>query len=95
MNDQEEEAYDTVVLEDDQGNSTAYAIWAVVEVRDQDFAILAPVEQIESEGDEEIELSIYAMETREDGDVEILPITDEDLFNEVRAFCEEQFADED
>ena len=93
--DEDEEEYDTVVLEDDEGNPTEYAIWAVVELRGKEYAVLAPVEQIEAEDDVEIELSIYAMETNENGDYDILPIEDEALFDEVRALCEEQFSAEE
>lgn len=93
---EEIEETDIVVLVDDEGNETEFAILLVVEYEGQDYAALSPVAQMMDASIEEQEIFLFAFDESVDADGEVLqtfePIEDEDTFNKVSAFCQSQFA---
>lgn len=80
----ESEGLEVVEFTDDDGNTYTAAILAVVEVDELDFAVLAPVEQLEDENAEELELFLFHYGEDEDGNEVFAYIEDEELYNKVR-----------
>ena len=72
-------------LEDEDGNSRTFALLAVVEVDGQNFAMLAPHEEM-LESDEQLEVALFAYEEDEEG-ATYSDIEDEALFERVREYC--------
>ncbi|TVQ93634.1 MAG: DUF1292 domain-containing protein [Deltaproteobacteria bacterium] len=95
-NTEEIEETDVVILVDDEGNETEFAILLVVEYEGQDYAALSPVSQIEDDSLEEQEIFLFVFDESVDADGELTqtfdPIEDEETFNKVSAFCQSQFA---
>ena len=93
---EEIEETDVVILVDDEGNETEFAILLVVEYEGQDYAALSPVSQIEDDSLEEQEIFLFVFDESVDADGELTqtfdPIEDEETFNKVSAFCQSQFA---
>ena len=78
---------DVVVLEDEEGNTLEFALLAVVEVEEQDYALMTPVEQIEDEGGESMDLFLFQYNEEEDGSASFSEIEDEETYIRVRDFC--------
>jgi hypothetical protein len=88
--DESEEMDDLLVtFEDEEGNEVDFMVLAVMEIDGQDYAMLAPVEQLgDDESDEGIEL-YYFKYTEADGEETYDEIEDEALLERVhKAFGE-------
>ena len=81
---------DIVTLEDDEGNSERFVILAIVEVQDEDYALLAPEAQI-VEDDEDYEVFVYEYREGPDGTHHFKALEDEARFTEVVAFAQTLF----
>ena len=78
---------DIVILEDDEGNSMEFALLAVVEVEEQDYALMTPIDQIEDDAGESMDLFLFQYDEEDDGTASFSEIGDEDTYVRVRDFC--------
>lgn len=76
---------DVVEFEDEDGKLHVAAILAVIEIDDLDYAVLAPVAQLEDDDSEELEIFLFQYGEDEDGNEMFAYIDDEETFNKVRA----------
>jgi uncharacterized protein YrzB (UPF0473 family) len=77
---------DMIIIVDDEGNEREFAVLAVVEVEEVDYAMLAPREQLESDEDGELELFLFKYVESDEG-IELSEIEDEKTYEMVREFC--------
>ena len=80
----ESDELEVVEFSDEDGNTYTAAILAVIEVDDQDYAVLAPVEQLEDERSEEMEIFLFHFTEDDDGNEIFSYIEDEAVFQKVR-----------
>jgi uncharacterized protein YrzB (UPF0473 family) len=86
----EEESFSTpdiIVLEDDEGNEHEFALLAIVDVQDQDYALLTTIDDLQDEEGESMELFLFKYEEEEDGAASFSEIEDEETYIRVRDFC--------
>lgn len=84
-----------ITLPDSEGNERDFALMTLVELEEGTFAVLAPVDQLESD-DPSIDLYAYTYEEDEDGGIDLDEIEDEAILEKVFALAEEMlFGDED
>lgn len=92
---EEPEELDVYTLADEDGNEAEYALLAVVDLDEEgQFAVFAPVDQVESE---DPDLDLYAFHYRDVGedDIALDPVEDEDLLALVFAKAEQILFGED
>jgi hypothetical protein len=82
----EVEQHDIVELEDEDGNMHQFALLAIVEDAEQDYAMLAPLEQVQNEEGDELELFLFKYDETEEGGL-FSEIEDEETYKRVQAFC--------
>ena len=87
--DQLDESAELEVVEftDEEGNVYTAAILAVIEVDDLDYAVLAPVEQLEDDNSEELEIFLFHFDEDENGNECFSYIEDEAIFAKVFCTC--------
>ena len=78
---------DIVVLVDEDGNEVEFALLAVVEVEEQDYALMTPIEQIEDEESDSMDMFLFQYDEDEDGAASFSEISDEETYVRVRDFC--------
>ena len=83
----DEEEDDIVVLADVDGNEKEFAFLAVVQVDNQDFALLTPAAEPE-DPEADTEIFIFRYEQDEDGGEIFSEVEDEELFAKVQAEAE-------
>jgi uncharacterized protein YrzB (UPF0473 family) len=98
--DESEELDDEIVtITDEEGNDVDCMVLAVMDVEGRDYAMLAPVEQLDSDEGDEVELFIFTYDEDEAEGVEHFGYVDDDaMYEKVRqAFAElmEQVGEED
>jgi len=74
-------------LEDEEGNAMDFALLAIVEVEDQDYALMTPAEQIEDDASDAMELFLFQYDEEDDGTASFSEIDDEETYERVRDFC--------
>ena len=84
---EEIEESDIVVLVDEDDVEHRLVMLAVVEFEEQDYALLAPEEELADESEPELDLYIFQYDVDDEGMETFQPIPDDDRFEEVRAFC--------
>lgn len=84
---------DVVVLVDAEGNETEYHMLGVVEVDEETFALLTPVEEEEDEESESLEIVLMRYDEDEDGGMIFADIDNDDLFVKVQAMAEKYMAE--
>ena len=89
----EEEDDGIVILTDAEGNELEFYVLDVIDVDDEQFALLTPAD--EDEESESSEIFIFHYEVDEDGGESFAPVEDEELFATVRDAAEALFAGED
>ncbi len=77
---------DIVAFTDEDGVEHRCVILAVAEVEDADYALLAPIDQLEDDTSEELELFIFAYGEDEDGLETFSYIDNEERYELVRSF---------
>ena len=77
-----------VYLENDEGQKVAFALLAMLEVRDQEFAVMIPVAQLDDAYEEAAEIFFFQHQDWGDGQYSFSNIDDDDLYKEVQAFCD-------
>lgn len=90
----EDDGYEVFTLEDEDGAETDFAFLGTVEIDAQDYAILCPVEQLETE-DPDLDLYAFKYAETDDG-VELDAVDDEALLTRIFTLAETAlFGDED
>lgn len=78
---------DVVTFTDEDGNEHRCAVLAIAEVEGRDFALLAPVDQLDDEDeDEALELFIFAYGEDDEGLETFSYVEDEALYDRVKDF---------
>lgn len=90
---EEEEAFDVVVLNDDEGNEHEFMHLATLEVEGNSYFVLLPVEETE-EDDDEAEAIILKVGKDEDGEDMLMDVEDDEEWEKV-ADAWEEMEDED
>lgn len=84
----EEEAFDIVVLNDDEGNEHEFMHLATLEVEGNTYFVLLPVEETE-EDDEEAEAIILKLGKDENGEDMLMDVEDDEEWEKVADAWEE------
>lgn len=82
---------DVVVLVDAEGNELEYHLLGVIEVEEEEFALLTPAD--DDEESESMEVVLMRYDEDEDGGMIFQDIEDEALFAKVQAAAEVYFAE--
>lgn len=82
---------DVVVLVDAEGNELEYHLLGVIEVEEEEFALLTPAD--DDEESESMEVVLMRYDEDEDGGMIFQDIEDEALFTKVQAAAEKYFAE--
>ncbi|AYO30736.1 MAG: hypothetical protein PWR06_1968 [Thermoanaerobacteraceae bacterium] len=87
---------ETITLYDEDGQETEFEVLGVVNVEDNDYAILVPLDESESEDEEAY---IFRIDADENGEEVLTEVEDDDEFEAVReaweAICEGDYDIED
>ena len=78
---------DRVVLVGEDGEETTFAILAVVEFEELDYALLAPEAQVVDDDGEVLELFIFRFEEDEEGTQRFSPVENDETYERVQTFC--------
>ena len=78
---------EVVVLVDEAGQEHQFMVLAVVEVDEQEYAMLATVEQLEQDDGTELELFLFQYDLDTDGNEIFSAIEDDATFEKVRELC--------
>ena len=82
---QELDESDYRVLVDEEGNERTCVLLAIVEYEEHDYAMLTPVEELESDKEE---MEVYLFEYRQDEEAEhFIAIEDDELYQKVASYC--------
>ena len=87
-NNEEVEGPAVVFLENDQGESVPFALLAMFEVQEQEFAVMIPVEQLDDAYEEAAEVFFFHHQDEGDGQFSFSNVDDDDLYGKVQAFCD-------
>ena len=90
----EEETFDIVVLNDDEGNEHEFMHLATIEVEGSTYFVLLPVEETEDDEEEEAEAIILKLGKDENGEDMLIDIEDDEEWEKV-ADAWEEMEDED
>lgn len=95
----DEERDDIVVLVDENGDEVEFEHIDTIEMNDNEYVVLAPLEEETDDEGEEEEVIILKIEHNEDGDDSFVTIEDDDeleeVFNEFQSRMEEEFDPEE
>lgn len=86
---------ETVTFEDEEGNEHHCVVLAITEYEGDEYAMLAPVEQVESNEQEELELYLFRYDVTEDDTEEFSFIEDEAVFAAVQEIFSAMFGDDE
>ena len=90
----DEELDNVVVLNDEDGNEVRFEFLDLVELDDEEYVVLLPIEEEEEEGDGEVVI-LKLEDTEEDSEEEsYVGVEDEEILNKVFAIFKEKFKDE-
>lgn len=79
------EEKETITLYDEDGQETEFEVLGIVNVEDNDYAILVPLDDDENEGEEAY---IFRIDTDENGDEVLMEVEDDNEFEAVRGAWE-------
>lgn len=88
-----EENDDIVVLTDEEGIEHQFQVVDFFNVEDQEYAILLPLDELDSE-DEDEEALIFRVEEEDDGNQILVEIEDDDEWERAAAEWEQRLAEE-
>lgn len=95
----EDERDDIVILVDENGDEVEFEHIDTIDMNDNEYVVLAPLEDEEDEDSEDEEVIILKVEHNEDGEDSFVTIDDDDeleeVFNEFQNRMEEEFGSED
>lgn len=89
------EEVELVTFVDENGVEATFAILMVVEFEGSDYAVLAPVAELDDETIAEVELMISTYSENEDGEPEFGDIDDDALYERLQAFCADILENDD
>lgn len=81
---EELDADDLVTITDEEGTEWECAILAVVEHEGAEYALLAPVDQLEDEENEELEMFLFLYEVDDEGVQTFSYIEDDEVYEAVQ-----------
>lgn len=84
---------DIIVLTDEDGNDGQFVFLTVLEHEGQDYALLAPLGQMQDESDEQLDVYVFGYTVNEEAEEFFEPIGDEALVDAIGAEAEELFAE--
>jgi uncharacterized protein YrzB (UPF0473 family) len=87
-NSEEVEGPAIVFLMDDEGREVAFALLAMLEVQDKEFAVMIAVDQLDDAYDDVAEVFLFRHQDEGGGQFSFSNIDDDDLYMEVQAFCD-------
>ncbi|MGI5901336.1 MAG: DUF1292 domain-containing protein [Desulfitobacteriia bacterium] len=85
----DEDVYDIIVLDDDEGNKHEFIHLHTLEVDGSTYYVLLPVEEEEDVDDEEAEAIILKLEVSEDGEEMLVDIEDDEEWEKIADAWEE------
>lgn len=95
----DDERDDIVVLVDENGDEVEFEHIDTIEMNDNEYVVLAPLEEESDEEGEDEEVIILKIEHNEDGEDSFVTIEDDDeleeVFNEFQSRMEEEFDPEE
>lgn len=95
----EDERDDIVVLVDENGDEVEFEHIDTIEMNNNEYVVLAPLDEDLDEDQEDEEVIILKVEHSEDGEDSFVTIEDEDeldeVFSEFQSRMEEEFGSED
>jgi uncharacterized protein YrzB (UPF0473 family) len=95
----DDERDDIVVLVDENGDEVEFEHIDTIEMNDNEYVVLAPLEEESEEEGEDEEVIILKIEHNEDGEDSFVTIEDDDeleeVFNEFQSRMEEEFDPEE
>lgn len=95
----DDERDDIVVLVDENGDEVEFEHIDTIEMNDNEYVVLAPLEEESDEEGEDEEVIILKIEHNEDGEDSFVTIEDDDeleeVFNEFQSSMEEEFDPEE
>ena len=77
-----------VYLEDAEGLQVAFALLAMLEVQDKEFAVMVPVVQLDDAYEDVPELYLFRHQEEGGGLFSFSNIEDDTLYGEVQTFCD-------
>ncbi len=90
-----EEAYDIIVLNDDEGNEHEFMHLETLELEGSTYYVLLPVDETEDEDDEEAEAIILKLGKDENGEDMLMDIEDDEEWEKVADAWDEMEEDEE
>jgi len=78
---------DLVTLVDEDGNEHEFVVLAIVDMDGSEFAMLAPLDQVDDDSEPELELFLFTYQETEDGYAEFGEIEDDATYQAVQAYC--------
>ncbi len=94
MSQPEEPEVDVIVLEDEDGKERSFALLTLVEIDDARYAVLAPVDQLDSD-DPDLDLYAFSFTEHEGGDIELDAVEDVELLDKIFVAAEEILFEDD
>lgn len=95
----EDERDDIVILVDENGDEVEFEHIDTIDMNDNEYVVLAPIEEEEDEDREDEEVIILKIEHNEGGEDSFVTIEDDDeleeVFNEFQSRMEEEFGSDD
>jgi uncharacterized protein YrzB (UPF0473 family) len=95
----DDERDDIVILVDENGDEVEFEHIDTIEMNDNEYVVLAPLEEEDAEEQDEEEVIILKIEHNEDGEDSFVTIEDDDeldeVFNEFQSRMEEEFGPEE
>ncbi len=95
----DEERDDIVVLIDENGEEVEFEHIDTIEMNDNEYVVLAPLDEDQDDDREEEEIIILKVEHNENGEDSFVTIEDDDeldeVFNEFQTRMEEEFGSDD
>lgn len=95
----DDERDDIVVLVDENGEEVEFEHIDTIEMNDNEYVVLAPLDEEQEDAQEEEEVIILKVEHNENGEDSFVTIEDDDeldeVFNEFQSRMEEEFGSDD
>jgi len=90
----DEELENIIVLNDEEGNEVKFEFLDLVELDEEEYVVLLPIQESEEEGDGEVVI-LKLEDTEDDSEEEsYVGVEDEEILNKVFEIFKEKFKDE-
>ena len=81
------EEADIVTLVDEEENEHQFVVLAIVEMDDNQYAMLAPLDQVNDDSNPELELFLFTYNETDEGYAEFGEIDDDKIYEAVQEYC--------